>query len=216
MRMFKPVVGITFVAIVSVCLIGCASKTRTVGVDSLSFQVNNDWHQENPNHPTRRLQFRVPSHTEGVEDGRIVVWNFSRMRDTGDGRIIGLNMERWGDQFRQDDGTPVQNMGRKAEYLINNIPVYTYDVSGLYVHETSPGSGIRVNKPAHRLIGAYVVAPQGDYIVKFIGPKSLVSDQRPAFDAFLRSMRYDQWEPAPQPSLNDPSRPRTVLTATRN
>ncbi len=192
---------------------GCA-ETVPVTADSLTFQASVDWQCQMPEHESRRLQFRLPSHQEGVPDAKLVVWNFPGMRDAGDGRMIATHMDRWIDEFVQDDGASSRDAAVRREYRVNDLPVYCIAVSGRYVAESSPGSGVRVERPGHSMLGAYIVAPGGDYIVKLWGPESVVSHHAAAFDRFVKSVRAgdSHW---PQEQPQGTSRTRTTLTATK-
>ncbi len=192
--------------------IGCAS-TQEVSADALNFHASTSWVRVTPPHETRRLQFAVPSNDPAFEDAKLIVWNFAEMRDKGDGDVVRRNMDRWCEQFTQADGTSTYDVAEQSEYIINGIPVRTIDISGRYVEETSPGSGINVDKPYYRMIGAYIAAQDGDYLVKFVGPSSVVSANAGEFRTFLHSMRaaqilqQDSWQKAHR---------RTELTATRS
>ncbi len=189
---------------------GCAS-TAAVHADSLTFHASTAWMAERPLHPTRRLQFRIPSHKRNVADAQLVVWNIENIRDNGGGRVIEMNIKRWGEQFAQDDGRTTNPMMKRSEYLINGMPVHMVDVSGRYIAESSPGSNVRVNKPGHRMLAAYVVAPQGDYIVKLVGPSEVVSQHAGAFNTFIKSARATNgtWD---EVDFQVPGEPKTMLT----
>lgn len=192
---------------------GCAS-TVPVTADSLAFHANVSWQREIPQHDSRRLQFRVRSNYPELEDAKIVVWNFDTMRDSGDGLTIKANIERWTNQFVQDDGSPSDGQAQELEYLINDMPVHVVDISGRYVAETSPGSGVSVNRPGYRMLGAYIQAPQGDYVVKFWGPAPVVTDNIKAFRTFVWSAKAGA--PAwPTDIESDPAQPKNVLTAAK-
>jgi hypothetical protein len=174
-----------------VIMSGCAS-TQEVAADSLSFHASAEWVRQAPTHETRRLQIVVPSREEAIDDAEIVVWNFPQMRDKGDGEVIRRVIDRWCEQFTQADGTSSFDVARQRQYLINGLPAHTVDISGRYVAETSPGSGIRVDRPYYRMIGAYVTAPEGDYVIKFVGPASVVTANSEPFRTFLHSMRHNE------------------------
>ncbi len=211
--MLKLTSTLLTIALVTALSGGCASTTP-VTVDSLTFHAHTQWQLETPTHESRRLQFRIPSNQRGVDDATLIVWNFSRARDTGDGLTIQRTMDRWIGHFRQDDGTPSDEAAQQTEYLINDLPVHTIDLAGRYVHETAPGSGMKSDRPGYRLLGAYIVAPQGNYIVRLIGPESVVARHTGAFDTFIRSVRSHDavWYPRTSPPVG---MPQTTLTATR-
>lgn len=194
--------------------IGCAT-TMPVNVDSLVFEMSNEWRRETPGHDTRRLQCRVPSHVAELEDAQLCVWRFPGIRDTGDHYIIQKTFDKWQEQFDQGDVDPAYQLASHSEYRVNGLPVHTIDLSGRYVAETSPGSNLNLSKPNHRMLGAYIVAPWGDYIVKLVGPSAVVAHHQGAFEAFIRSVRpEDQTFDVGTPAI--PGRRSAVLTATRS
>ncbi len=210
--MFKQInVILSFVAVVSLTT-GCA-KTVPVTADSLTLHASTRWQREAPEHASRRLQFRIRSDHGGVEDAKLILWNFPHMRDAGDGRVIQMNMDRWIDQFAQDDGMPSGNLAKMTEYRVNGMEVHTIDIAARYVSVSSPGSGVRTNLPGYRTLGAYLVAPQGDYIAKLWGPASVVSQHAAAFDMFVKSARPAD-APWDQDVNEDGSQARTTLAAT--
>ncbi|NOS99063.1 MAG: hypothetical protein HOP29_00360 [Phycisphaerales bacterium] len=210
----KKVVALLIAGVfVGLAVSGCAER-RVVSADSLMFDASTKWVMENPGHGSRRLQFRVPSNHAGVEDATVIVWNFPGMRDPGDGTTVQKNIDRWCEQFVQGDGTPSAQVATTAEYRINGLPVHTVDLSGRYVAEVEPGSGLKHDKPAFRMIGAYVVSPEGDYIVKMIGPQPVVAAHEMAFDDFVKSVRMRDATYV-EPAATTPPGRRAVLTANR-
>ncbi len=190
---------------------GC-STTVPVRADSITFYASASWIPEETSHPSRKLEFRIPSGQPDMEDARLVVWNFPTVRDAGDGRVIQRNINQWMGQFVQDDGTPTDVLARRAEYRINGMPVHTLDVAGRLVSDSSSGPGVRVDHPTYRMKGAYVVSPQGDYLVKFIGPAEVVERHGEAFDTFLKTARAGRMFPVLEPEGSDDA-PRGMLTA---
>jgi len=194
--------------------LGCASTTP-ITVDALSFELPNEWRRERPDHETRRLQCHVPSRDEGFEDAELRVWYFPGIRDRGDGHVVQQTFDQWQQQFDHGDADPAYQLAGHSEYRVNGLPVYTIDLTGLYVVETAPGSDLTLNKPNYRMLGAYIVAPRGDYIVKLVGPAAVVARHRSAFETFIRSVRPVD----PALDVATPSEPRrrdAVLTATRS
>lgn len=210
-KLTHPTLAIVAVAGLSA---GCAS-TVPVTADSLTFHADARWRREVPHHDTRRLQFRIPSQRQGVEDARLVVWNIETLRDAGDGLTVQANIHRWMDQFVQDDGSPSGTNVRQTEYRVNDMPVHIVDISGRYVPK-APGPGdIRLKHAGYRMLGAYINAPHGDYIVKLWGPAPVVADNVDAFKTFVLSVRSGAtaWPAEPEP-LSD--QPKSALTAFKN
>jgi hypothetical protein len=66
--------------------------------------------------------------------------------------------------------------------------VHTRDLTGSYVAETTPGSGIRVNKPDSRLLAAIVETDAGPYYFKLIGPNPTIEHWEAGFESMLASL----------------------------
>ena len=64
------------------------------------------------------------------------------------------------------------------------------DVSGTYIAEVRPGAAERHNKPNFRMRAAVVETPKGPYFIKFTGPAATVKAASPAFDQFLKTLRF--------------------------
>lgn len=161
-------------------LLGCM-PTKPVSVDQITFEVPLTWEKESPSEGSqnRRAQWNLGS------DLKVVVWQFPGMRDKA-----GENIERWKSQFALEDSDAPSEDVKTDHFFASGNDVYTVDIRGRYVAETFPGSGERVSKPNHRMLGAYIETPDGDYVVKMVGPVGAVGLHAGAFDQFLRSMKY--------------------------
>lgn len=184
--MMARLVGVLLIVMMALVVSGCA-ETKTVSADAIMFQASTDWRVEQSAHPSRRLEMGLPARQSGADDAKLIVWNFPTMRDSGDGAMVHANMMRWCEQFLQADGTPTQDVAKFAQWQVNGMPVHLVDISGRYVAETTPGSGLRVDRPGYRMIGAYMRTPDGDYIIKLIGPAATVAQHEFDFDQFIRS-----------------------------
>ncbi len=211
MRRTTAALGLAMISVLAAS--GCAT-TQSVAADSLVFKASVHWQPEVPDHETRLLQYRLPSHQAGIEDATLVVWSFPGMRDTGDGHIINRNMDRWIEQFDLGARSQLQAV-RRVEYRINGLPVHTIDIAGRYTAETSPGSGIRYNLSNYRMRGAYVAGPDGDYIIKLVGPANVVAKHTREFDTFVRSVRMGDGS-LPQGTNVGRNNRRTELVAVRD
>jgi len=65
--------------------------------------------------------------------------------------------------------------------------VYVVDVSGTY--KDAPGPFAKaVERPGYRMLAAVIETPDGNYFIKFYGPKQTVADHAKAFHAMLGGM----------------------------
>ena len=116
-------------ALSSFLALGCA-QTAQVTAGSLSFHASTQWAQEAPGHASRQLQLRIPSHQEGVEDAKLIVWNFSNMRDAGhiDGDVFELFLKskvwlEYAVRYMPNhaiDPVPLENYQRRPKGIVVN------------------------------------------------------------------------------------------------
>jgi hypothetical protein len=69
------------------------------------------------------------------------------------------------------------------------MAVYELALTGTYVAETAPGSGVRVNKPGFALRAAILESDHGLYYVKLTGPAATVQQHAPAFADLVTRVR---------------------------
>ncbi len=132
----------------------------------------------------RVAEFVVPKVATDPEDADVVIYFFA-----GGGGSVDANIQRWIGQFEQPSGVAVKDSGR-ATFDVGNLKVTTVDVSGTYVAEVRPGATERHNKPNFRMRAAVVETPKGPYFIKLTGPAATVKAASPAFDQFLKTLRF--------------------------
>jgi hypothetical protein len=162
-------------------VIGGCMPTNTVSVDQITFDVPMTWQKESPpeGSQSRRAQWNLGG------DLKVIVWQFPGMQNKA-----AENIERWKSQFALEDSDAPSEDVMTDHFFASGNDIYTVDIRGRYVAETFPGSGVRENKPKHRMLGGYIETPDGDYVVKLVGPAGAVGFHASAFDQMLRSMTY--------------------------
>jgi len=151
----------------------------------LVFTAPAGWSSEAPSNTMRKAQFRAPRAAGDGEDGECVVFYFGE----GGGGGVDANLERWCGQFAQPDGSNSSAKLVRSERSVNGMKVHEVELAGTFVAETSPGSGVRVNKPDFALRGAIVESDHGAYFVKFTGPAATVAQQADAFRSLVSTVR---------------------------
>ena len=151
---------------------------------TLTFTPPATWQPRPAASSMRVAEFVVPKAAADPEDAEVVVYFFG-----GGGGSVEANIQRWVGQFQQPSGAAARDGGRSA-FTVGNLKVTTVGVSGTYVAEVRPGSAERHNKPNFRMRAAVVETPKGPYFVKFTGPAATVTAASPAFDQFLKSLRF--------------------------
>ena len=151
---------------------------------TLSFTAPDAWKPRPAASSMRVAEFVVPKAGSDAEDADVVIYFFA-----GGGGSVDANIQRWIGQFEQPSGAAAKDSGR-ASFDVGNLKVSTVDVSGTYVAEVRPGATERHNKPNFRMRAAVVETPKGPYFVKLTGPAATVQAALPAFDQFLKTLRF--------------------------
>jgi hypothetical protein len=130
----------------------------------------------------RTAELTLPG-AKGAEDAQLVVFYFGR----GAAGSIPANIDRWCRQLQQPDGRPSREVAVTDERVINGLTVHTLDLTGTFIAETTPGSGIRLNKPDHRLVAAIVETEVGPYYFKLVGPAVTIAHWADDYESMLAS-----------------------------
>jgi len=93
-------------------------------------------------------------------------------------------------QLLQPDGRPTKDVAKTNSRLINGLSVTSFDATGTYVAEVTPGSAERFNKPGFRMRAAVIQTAGGPYFIKLIGPLKSVTRWDKEYEAFLQSLQY--------------------------
>lgn len=146
-----------------------------------SYTLPEGWVRERPSSTMRVEQFRIPG--DGSGDAELAVFHFP-----GTGGPVQANIDRWLGQFSRPDGSPIREHARLDTIDADGEEVVVVDVSGTYdPGMMMGGSGPR---PDHRLLGAIIVAPDGPWFYKLVGPRPTVERWEPSFYTFARSLRF--------------------------
>ncbi len=151
---------------------------------TLSYTAPESWKPRPAASSMRVAEFVVPKVGTDAEDADVVIYFFA-----GGGGSVDANIQRWIGQFQQPSGAPAKDAGRSS-FNVGNLKVTTVDVSGTYIAEVRPGATERHNKPNFRMRAAVVETPKGPYFIKFTGPAATVKAASPAFDQFLKTLRF--------------------------
>lgn len=149
----------------------------------LSWSAPESWVAEAPELSMRLAQYRLPSAKEGVEDGLVTVFHFG----AGGGGATDANLQRWANQFRQEDGSDPMSKAVTARFDSGPLTVSTIELSGRYTTSGMMGGGRNYDEPNWRLIGGILEGPGGPWFFKGVGPAEVVQAHRDGFVGLLRS-----------------------------
>ncbi|MFH1279780.1 MAG: hypothetical protein ABIK65_15545 [Candidatus Eisenbacteria bacterium] len=149
----------------------------------LGWSAPESWIIEAPESSMRIAQYRLPSGREGVEDGLVTVFHFG----PGGGGGIDANIQRWANQFRQEDGSDPMSKAVTARFDSGPLKISTIELSGRYTTSNMMGGGRTYDEPGWRLIGGILEGPGGPWFFKGVGPAEVVQAHRDGFVGLLRS-----------------------------
>jgi hypothetical protein len=151
----------------------------------LVFSTPEGWSADATTNSMRHAQYRVPRVEGDGEDAECVVYYFGANGGGG----VEPNLERWCTQFEQPDGSDSHAALVRSHRTVAGMAVHEVELSGTFVAETTPGSGVRVNKPGFALRGAILESDHGAYFVKLTGPAATVSRHASAFRTLVSGVR---------------------------
>jgi hypothetical protein len=152
----------------------------------LTFTAPPSWHARPAASSMRVAEFVIPRTDGDKEDAELVLYYFGAQGGGGP----QANIDRWVGQLQRPGGGSAAADARTESRTINGLEVSTVDVSGTYVAEVRPGAAEHFNKPGFRLMAAVVETPRGPYYVKLTDPAGTVTAARPAYQAFLASLKF--------------------------
>lgn len=159
------------------------TSTPSTSVAGITWRAPASWQAETQQRPMRAATYQVPD-SSGGEAGECAVFYFG----PGEGGDVQSNLKRWTGQFQEPGGKSAQEPARIDHQTMNGLRVTTVDVSGTYV-AGGPMAARKELKPAYRLLGAIVEAPQGNVFFKFTGPAQLVTANENQFAALLQTIQ---------------------------
>lgn len=164
------------IALIAITSIALLSTSTAAPVD---FKAPKGWKKEKPANNMRKHQFRIPKSKGDVKDGELAVFHFSG------GGSVDANIKRWEGQVREGANDPKP---KKTTRVCGGLKVVIYDQTGTY---QTPPRGPRapgVKMAGARVINAIIETDEGNYYVKFVGPKKTIGDNMKQFHAFLDSL----------------------------
>lgn len=138
------------------------------------------WETQTPENSMRIAQYLLPRVEGDSEDAQVIVYYFD-----GSGGSVEANFDRWIGQFEQPDQSSSHEKAKRDKKNIGGIETHLLDISGTYVAETTPGSGIRQRKEGYRLLAAILQSNPGPYYIRLLGPEKTVEHWKESFSLFL-------------------------------
>lgn len=146
----------------------------------LHFWASANWEQVDPAYNMIEAEFKIGKVEGDKNDGRMTVM--------GSGGSVEDNLNRWYAQFVQPDGSESADKAKVEKMEVNGIKVHFVDIDGTYL-DGSP-FGAKTERPEYRMLAAIFETPDnGNYFVKFYGPKATVAANVDRFKALMNSAK---------------------------
>jgi hypothetical protein len=104
------------------------------------------------------------------------------------GGSVEANVERWLGQFSQPGGASASEKAKVEKKKVAGHEVTVVDVSGTYRDSRGPFAPA-VERPGYRMLAAVVPTSQGNYFIKFYGPKKTVDANEKAFLTMIEGIK---------------------------
>jgi hypothetical protein len=186
MRRFGFAIGI----VALLCGLGAAAagdKTTVVDLGGYKAAAPASWKREQAGNKFRAYQFEVPPAPGDKEPAEVVIFHFG-----GGGGSVKDNIQRWKGLFAPPAGKNADDIAQVSNFDVSGLPVSYLDIAGTYKVKNPPfAPNAKVElKENYRMIGAIVDTPQeGLYFIRFVGPAKTVTEQKPAFDQWLKALK---------------------------
>ncbi len=158
--------------------------TVLVAEDSIKFTATGNWKSVPPRSRMLDAELKIPK-VEGDEvDGRLTIM--------GAGGSIEANIVRWQGQFTQPDGGDTAGKTKQKAMEIDGQKVNFVDITGTFMDAVGgPFSGKpKVERKNYRMLAAIIqTEANGNYFVKFYGPKATIDKNEKYFKKMLESLK---------------------------
>lgn len=161
------------------------SEGKTVDAGGILFVEPEGWKRETPTSAMRKLQYTLPRAGGDAEDASLVVFYFG----PGQGGGIQANLDRWASQFEQPGGGASTDAMQVTTRKAGEFAVTDAALSGVYVAETTPGSGVRLRKEGWRMLASILESGQNAWYVKLVGPAATIAHWEPSYRRFTSEVR---------------------------
>ena len=117
--------------------------------------------------------------------------NNGRLTMMGAGGSIKQNIDRWIGQFKSESGGSVADTAKVSKKEFDGHTVHYVDITGTYNDSRGPQAPA-VQRKDYRMLAAIIETDQGNYFVKFYGPKKTVADNEKHFEKMMKSLKVAQ------------------------
>lgn len=134
----------------------------------ITYDLPGIWKKE----PPGQFSLYAFSYNQGAKSARLTITPLAGQA----GGLVG-NIDRWRKELKLPEASGEQIQKEAAKIEIDGRPAYFVDLAN-------------PKMPEHRIVGALLFQEQGSWFFKMFGAADLIESQKPAFEAFLRSIRF--------------------------
>ena len=153
-------------------------------VAGLSWSVPDAWVAQ-PQRQMRVATYQTSAAEGDGDPGEVAVFYFG----PGEGGTVEANVNRWFQQFDQDDGRPTSEVAERETMDVDGVRVTLVRATGTYNAAAGPMAPRADLRPGYRLIGAIAEGPEGAVFFKFTGPAATVQQEETRFMSMVESIR---------------------------
>jgi hypothetical protein len=157
---------------------GEAEEIRKVEVEGVSFEVPRSWESSKPATAMQKAVIEVKAAEGDSEPAKLVLYVFP-----GGAGTVEANVERWQNQFKDEDGQTPEAETEKVEG--DGVEVTRVAVGGTYKDPFAPGGP----HEDYRLLGAILTTDSAGYFFKMVGPEKTMKGAEEGFDAMIKSLK---------------------------
>lgn len=149
---------------------------------AIEFTASKNWKRKKPRSNIIAHEFSTKPAKGDEKPGRITV-----MAAMGS---IDANIARWKKQFVPPEGKSADDIAKVSKTEKDGATFHVVDISGTYLDQPKGPFGPKVEQAGYRMLGAIVsVKDEGQFFLKFYGPKKTVDAEEKAFREFVNSLR---------------------------
>jgi hypothetical protein len=161
-----------------------AAQPGAASTAGLTWDVPDSW-QAQGQRPMRAATYNTPPAEGDTDPGEVAVFYFG----PSEGGTVSANVDRWFNQFDQEDGRPTREVAESETIEVDSMQVTIVRASGAYNAAAGPMAPRADVRPGYALIGAIAEGPQGAVFFKFTGPEATVRAEEARFIAMVESIR---------------------------
>lgn len=148
----------------------------------LAWSVPQSWVEQPVESQMRLAQWRIA----GSETNEAVECRVARS-----GGSVEANLSIWMGQFSVPDGQSLDDQVINNHITDSGLDVTTLELSGTYSTREPPMTGDLVDHEHWGMFGSVIVAPEGLYLFKCVGPEESILQNRSIFDGFIQSLTVE-------------------------